>query len=292
MQRLDGFEHCLVRDVPLGPETRFGVGGRAEAVATPSSVEELAGLVRALRAAGTPWRVLGSGTNVLVPDGGVSGVVIRLSSAAFRTIDMEGRQVRAGAGASLADVISASCLALLSGLESLVGIPGTIGGAVRHNAGDRSGDLGQFVHSIDVVEPTGEIATRMRADLRFGYRTSNLDDSIITGVRLDLVPGKSEEIHKRVRRVWIEKKSYQPAPDQRAAYVFSTPRGAPAAELIQKAGAADARVGGAELSSRDPRFVVAGEGCTSGDIRRLIEDVTARVEAKCRTELPVRLDLW
>src|SRR5262245_49148008 len=165
-----GFEHITREQEPLAPYTWFRLGGKAQYFAEPTSVEELAALVRRATADGLAIRILGGGSNLLVRDEGVSGLVIHLAAAAFGKITVEGRRITAGGGAKLGHVISTAVREGLAGLETLMGIPGTVGGALHTNAGTHSGDIGHFTASATVMTRTGEIVTRQRRELRFGYR--------------------------------------------------------------------------------------------------------------------------
>src|SRR5437660_12870481 len=164
---------------PLAPYTYLKLGGPADALVQPRSRDELGALVRRCSEKRLPLRILGGGCNVLVPDEGVRGVVLRLSEPAFTQVTVEDRRVTAGAGALLSALISQAARHALGGLETLVGIPGTVGGALRCNAGDRAGDVSQFVHQVEVFDGAGQAQVRERDELRFGYHSSNLDDPVM-----------------------------------------------------------------------------------------------------------------
>ena len=188
-------------------------------------------------------------------------------------------------------MISVACKALLSGLEVLAGIPGTVGGALRGNAGTRGGDIGQFVQSIDVLDAVGR-STRTRSEIRFGYRQSNLDDAILLEAVFELTPDKADDINRRLKKLWIAKKAQQPFGFQRAASVFRNARGLSAVELIEKSGLRGFRVGDVELSDRDPCYVVVHEKVASSDVRRLIELVRSTVQERTGVALDVQIDVW
>ena len=150
MAALDGFADIVKRHEPLAPYTHLRVGGPADLLVQPRSREELAAVVRQCFREKLPMRVIGKACNVLVPDHGVRGVVVRMTEPAFTAIHVSGKRVTAGAGAAVSALISHAAEAGLAGLETLVGIPGTVGGALRCNAGDRTGDIGQFVRHVEV----------------------------------------------------------------------------------------------------------------------------------------------
>lgn len=282
----------VAEKLPLGARTVFRTGGPADWTVRPRSVDELVAVVKSCRSQGVPFRVFGAGSNILVPDDGYHGVVIELDHADFCSLSIDKPKVAAGAGMALAEVISKTCEVGLSGLEVLVGIPGSLGGAVFKNAGGRSGDIGQFVTSVDIVDRDGTVGSRSRPEIRFGYRSSDLDDAIVTRIHLRLFEENPQDLVRRIKKIWIEKKARQPFEFQHAGYVFRDPRGLSAAELIDKASLRGTKVGGAELSDRDPRYIVAGSGSSSRDIRQLIDLVVARVEEQTGLRLELQIDLW
>jgi UDP-N-acetylmuramate dehydrogenase len=235
---------------------------------------------------------LGSGSNVLVRDEGVSGAVVQLVSDSFGEISIEGSSVRVGAGAQLSRLISESVKAELAGLETLSGIPGTVGGAVRGNAGGRAGDIGQFVESITVINVKGEIATRNGDELWFGYRESNIDELMILEASLKLQQGDSEEITRRMRKLWIMKKATQPLSFQSAGCIFKNPRGLSAGALIEQAGLKGIRVGEAEISDRHANFIVTNPGAKSDDVVRLIDLIRSKVSEQFGVDLELEIKIW
>ena len=225
MERLAEFGDIIRRNEPLAPFTHLRIGGPAEMLVQPRSPEELSRLVKRCGEEGIPLRVLGSGCNMLVRDEGVSGAVLRLSEPAFTAVRVEGDRVRAGTGAAVSDLIATAARHGLAGLESLVGIPGTVGGALRTNAGDRAGDIGQFVRQVEVLDDRGEKQVRERLELRFDDHASNLDDPVLLSAEFALEPGQPDAIVKRMRRAWISRKAAQPAVSQAAGRIFKNPRG-------------------------------------------------------------------
>jgi UDP-N-acetylmuramate dehydrogenase len=292
MHRLEPFAEIVTANAPLAPYTYLKVGGPAELLVQPRSRDELAGVVRACFAQHLPLRVLGGGGNVLVPDEGVRGAVLRLSAPAFTQIAVEGRRARAGAGAQLSALISEAARHALGGLESLVGIPGTVGGALRCNAGDRSGEIGRFVRQVEVMDDRGAVLVRDREELRFAAGRSNLDDPVLLSAEFELEADQPGAIVKHLRKAWIQRKARQPLSFQAAARVFKSPRGLSAAEMIEQAGLAKTRVGGAEVSERDASFVVAHPGASARDVLRLIDLVRSRVKERFNVHLELGITVW
>jgi UDP-N-acetylmuramate dehydrogenase len=292
MARLEPFNDIIKRGEPLGPYLHLKLGGPAEMLVQPRSLQELSDVVSCCFRESVPLRVLGCGYNMLVRDEGVGGAVLRLSEPAFTTVAVEGNRVRAGTGATVSALISATARHSLAGLETLVGIPGTVGGALRTNAGDRSGDIGQFVRRVDVLDSQGNVQTRDRDELRFDEHASNLDDPVLLAVEFHLETDAADAIVKRMRKAWILRKATQPAAFQAAGRVFKNPRGLIASALVEQAGLARTRVGGAEVSDRDPNYIIVHPGATSRDVLRLIELVRVRVKERFNIVLEQEITVW
>ncbi len=292
MTLLTEFADQIRLDEPLAQHTWLKIGGPAQVFAEIKSVEALKRIVKAAEAEGIPVRILGGGSNLLIRDEGVSGLVIQLSGDEFKQITTEGTTVRAGGSALLSHVISQTVSAGLAGLECLVGIPGTVGGAIRGNAGGRHGEIGQFVKSVEVMTSQGEIVTRSGDALTFGYRTSSITDDVILSAELDLKTGDIDELTRRMRQVWITKKASQPFSFQSAGCIFKNPRGLSAGSLIEQAGLKAMRIGGAEVSDRHANFIVTTPGATSADVLNLISAIQARVREHHGIDLETEITIW
>ncbi len=289
---ISGFEKIVREAEPLAPHTWFHLGGPAEYFAEPHTAEELAALVRRCNDEGVAIRVLGGGSNVLVRDDGVSGVVVRLSAPVFNETGVQGNIVTAGGGARLGHVISTVVREGLAGLETLVGIPGSVGGALHGNAGSRGGDVGQWTCRATVMTRSGEVFQREREDLVFSYRQSSLDELVILGCQFQLEPEDPQEITKRMQKLWIVKKASQPLGHQSAGCIFKNPRGISAGMLVDQAGLKGTRIGGAEVSDRHANFIVTDADATSADVLRLIELIRSRVAERLGVELETEVDIW
>jgi UDP-N-acetylmuramate dehydrogenase len=292
MPLLRDFKDIVRSAEPLAPHTWFALGGPAEFFAVPRSIDELAALVERARNEEIPVRLLGGGSNVLVNDQGVPGLVIQLSAPAFTGIEVSGQRVKAGAGAKLGHVVSTSVREGLAGLETLVGIPGTVGGALRGNAGGRGGDVGQWTCSATVMTRTGEIVKRERQDMVFAYRTSSLDELVILDAQFQLEPDDPQELVKRMQKLWILKKAGQPLSHQSAGCIFKNPRGMSAGMLIDQAGLKGTKIGGAEVSDRHANFIVAHPGAKSSEVLKLIELVKGKIAERLGVELETEIEIW
>jgi len=287
-----GFEHITRENEPLASYTWLRLGGAAQFFAEPTTMEELTALVRRCHEEGLAVRVLGGGSNLLVRDEGVSGLVLSLGAAAFGRIQVAGRKLTAGGGAKLGHVISTAVREGLAGLETLVGIPGTLGGALHTNAGTAGGDIGQCTATATVMTRKGEMAERQRGEFRFGYRTSTLDELVILEATLELEPGDSQYLTRQLQQAWIVKRAELPLFDQKTGQIFKSPGGASAASLIEDAQLDSARVGDAEISPRNANFIVAGAQATSRDVLELIELVRKGVAERVGVELELAVEVW
>ncbi len=292
MALVSGFEKIVRPAQPLAECTRFKLGGTAEYFAEPNSVEELAALVRRCCEEEVPVRVLGGGSNVLVRNEGVSGVVVRLSAPAFSEIAVDGQSINTSGGTKLATLISRAVREGLSGLETLVGIPGTVGGALHGNSGTHGGDIGQWTSRATIMTRAGEILQRERDDLVFAYRQSSLDELVILNAEFQLEEDDPEQLVKSMQKQWIVKKASQPMSHQNAGCIFKNPRGMSAGLLIEQAGLKGVKVGGAEVSQQHANFIIAHEGATSQDVLRLIDTVRSQVAERLGIELENEIEIW
>lgn len=292
MAGLDDFADIIKRNEPLAPYLYLKVGGPAEMLVLPRSREELARFVRHCYQERLPLRVLGNGCNLVVRDEGVRGAILRLSEPAFCTIRVEGGRVQAGTGVAVSTLIAEAAQHGLAGFETLVGIPGSVGGALRCNAGDRYGDIGQFVRQVEVMDSSGNTQMRERDEMRFGEHASNLDDPVLLAAWFQLEADSADAIAKRMRKAWIARKASQPLSFQAAARIFKDPRGLSAAALIEQTGLARTCVGGVEVSDRDANYFVVHPGAAARDVLRLIDLVRSRVQERFNVTLEQAITVW
>ncbi len=289
---LKAFAGFIQTNAPLAPYTQLKVGGPAEVLVQPNALDELIAFVKVCFAKQLQFRILGSGGNVLVHDEGVKGIVLRLGGSAFTHIAMEGRRLKAGCGVTLSALIARAARAGLTGLEPLVGLPGTIGGALLLNAGDRTSDIGQFVRRVEVLDNQATVQMREHDDLRFTSTGAILDDPLLLSAEFELDADRAESIVKRLRKMWIQFKATQPFSYQSATRVFKNPAGLNAGVLIEQTGLAGTKVGAAVISDRNPNYIVAEAGATARDVLRLIELIRTRVLDRFHVELELALSVW
>lgn len=292
MKRFKGFEEIVEKDKPLKPLTTFKIGGPAALFITPRTEDELQGVVACCAKAELPIRVLGNGSNVLVPDEGVAGAVIRLDPKGFGGFSVEENLVRAGASLSLSKLVRDAARAHLSGLECLVGIPGWVGGAVRMNAGGAFGDIGQTVERVKVMDTHGQLFYREKDDLAFGYRRSNISARFILEVELRLMEDDERRIAKMMKEVFFHKKNTQPVAHRSAGCIFRNPRGMSAGALIDQAGLKGTKIGGAFVSRKHANYILAGDDTTAKDVRDLIDLIRAKVRERNDITLELEVEIW
>lgn len=284
LQRLAGF---ATGDEPLGPFTTYKVGGPALVFATPRTVDELHIVAEVVRETGLPVLVVGRGSNLLVADNGFAGIAVSLS-AMSEWIEFDGSAVNAGAAVAL-PVLARRCVAAgLVGFEWAVGVPGSVGGAVRMNAGGHGSDIaaslvGANILDLCTAESSWDSADRL--DLQF--RSSNLrDHHVVLDARLQLSFGDVETAESNLSEIVRWRREHQPG-GQNAGSVFVNPIPGelPAAVLVDKLGLRGFRIGGAFVSDKHANFIQATEGATAADVRAVMEHVRAAVRQSTGIEL-------
>jgi UDP-N-acetylmuramate dehydrogenase len=292
MGPFSGFEKIVRQAEPLAMHTWFQLGGPAEYFAEPTSADQVVALVRRCHEYQVPLHLLGGGSNILVRDEGVPGLVLQLTAPAFCEIRTGKSTMTVGAGQLLGRVVTSAAHAGLAGLEVLVAIPGTVGGALRDNAGSRGEDIGQWTSEVTIITRSGEVVVRDRDDLEFGYRQSNLDEPVILSAVFELEQEDPRELARRLQKHWILRKSSHPMGHQCAGCVFKDPRGVAAGALIEQAGLKGTRIGGAVVSDRHANFIVAEPEATSSDVLRLIDMIRSQVHDRLGVELELALEIW
>ena len=271
----------LRRDYDLGPHTTYRVGGPARLFVTVEDLSELRALSAIVSDCGddepTPVLAVGRGSNLLVADRGFDGLAVALGARLAR-FEIAGETVEAAAGALLPVVARASAEAGLTGFEWAVGVPGTVGGAVRMNAGGHGDDMsGSLVEAVVVDLRRGDTTTVAAADLRLGYRTSNLaPHQVVATVKLQLRVGDREAALAEVSEIVRWRRANQPG-GRNAGSVFTNPEHAPAGALIDSAGAKGLRIGSAEVSPKHANFIQSDDGGTAADIVAVMREVRRRV---------------
>jgi UDP-N-acetylmuramate dehydrogenase len=239
-----------------------------------------------------PIYVLGLGANLLVGDQGVNGAVFRLEEEHWRTVKYENNLVHAGAGVDMQKLIVRTVREGLSGIENLAGIPGTIGGGIRMNAGGKFGDIGAVVKNVTVMDAGGTVFERTKDDLVFDYRSTNIAATFIVGATLELEEDDPNRIMKRMKEVWMYKRNSQPLNTKSCGCIFKNPRGLSAGALIDQAGLKGMRVGNAEVSTKHANFIVAHPDCRADDVMRLVKTIQEKVWQKNEIHLESEVKIW
>ena len=292
MTLLSGFEHIVRKNEPLAPFTRLNIGGSAEYFAEPTNRDELFGLVAKFTAAEKPVRLIGSGSNLLVSDSGVKGLVIHLAAPAFCTIDVNENRLTAGGGTRLSHFVATAVREGFSGPEQLVGLPGTIGGALHNNTGAHGVDIGTWVESATVLTRAGEVLTHSKETMSFSYRQSSLSELVILSAEFSFDKESVDALTKEMQKLWIVRRAAQPEPGHNSAYMFKDVGGELASDLIDQAGLKGTRVGSAALLDNDLNFFVADPEATSSDVLELIELVKNQVAERLDVSLETAIQIW
>jgi UDP-N-acetylmuramate dehydrogenase len=292
MNTFSGYEEIVERDHPLAPHTWYRLGGPADYFIRPRNTKELKEIVRRCNENHIRMYVLGFGSNLLVRAEGVRGAVIKLQGEEFGRTEFAGEQVTAWAGAELTRLVLNCVEKGLSGTEALTGIPGSVGGAVRMNAGGQFGDIGSVVEAVTLMDIDGNIFEKKKPELIFDYRQTNIRARFILNAQLLLTPGDPEKIMRRVKEGWIYKKNSQPLNTRNCGCVFKNPPDARAGALIDRAGLKGYQIGGAVVSEKHANFIIAKDGCTSSDVLHLIEAIRQRVREQFDVELELELEIW
>lgn len=266
---------------PMEKHTTLRIGGPAECLITVDTTEQLAKALSYLQKAGREFFVLGNGSNLLVSDRGYRGVVIRLGDP-FKQIAAEDDRLIAGGGALLGSAAQEALGAGLTGLEFAAGIPGTLGGAVRMNAGAYGGDMSQVVESVEIMGLDGSVLTLDNETMEFGYRTSAIEGRpyVVLRVTLRLQAGKREEIAERMQELAGKRREKQPLEYPSAGSTFKRPEGYFAGKLIMDAGLRGRRCGDAQISEKHCGFVINRGKATAADMAELIRETIDTVEDK------------
>ncbi len=275
----------LLANESLAPLTWFRVGGPAQVLFTPADADDLAYFLKNL-SSDLPLYVIGVGSNLIVRDGGVPGVVIRLAPRAFGEVKAEGDIVTAGTAALDKRVAEIAASANLAGLEFLFGIPGTIGGALRMNAGANGGETKDILVEAIAIDRHGKTHRFNNAEMKFTYRASGVDPSLIfTAARFRGTPSAPEAIRARMAEVQAHRETAQPIREKTGGSTFKNPPGHSAWKLVDAAGCRGLKVGGAQVSEMHCNFLINTGNATADDIETLGETVRERVKASSGIEL-------
>jgi len=269
----------------MSKHTSFAIGGPADILASPVDRDDLVMLLKEIRQQGAPYYILGSGTNLLVKDGGFRGVMISLKRMHAIRIEREYRSiggsyvaVQAEAGAPLTTLLAFSLEKGFTGLEFAAGIPGTIGGAICMNAGTGGGAIGDIIESVSILSPEGTVVKKSREEMKFGYRTSSIPAGhLVLDASVILRRDDAEKIKKKVKELIDTRKQRQPWGLPNAGSMFKNPQEESAGRLIETAGLKGRTIGNAQVSDKHANFIVNTGKATAADVLQLMEIVKQAV---------------
>ncbi len=293
-----GLDDIILENEPLAPHTWFNLGGPARWIARPVCVEQLVQVAARSREQGIPVYRLGQGANLLVSDEGVDGMVVQLNAKCFRAVDWNDADgsdtvlVRAGGGTDMSRLSRDAVNRGLAGVECMAGIPGSLGGIIRMNAGGKFGQISDSVRDVTVVESSGQLRTLSREEVGFSYRHTSLNGHIVCGATLQLRRDDPARLRHRFLDIWQYKKKSQPLADHSAGCVFKNPPGHSAGALIDRAGLKNRSLGGAYVSPAHGNFIVAREGASARDVISLIGLVRRGVAERFGVELELEIEIW
>jgi len=292
MNIFSGLEEIVESKYPLAKRTWYGLGGPADYFIRPKTVKQLKEVVQRCNENTIPIYVMGFGSNLLISDEGLRAAVITLGAEKFAEIEFNGEQLTAWAGAELAKLVLTCVQKGLSGIEALTGIPGSVGGAVKMNAGGAFGDIGAAVETVTLMDNQGNVFEKSKPELMFDYRRTNITAKFILNAQLQLAGSDPEQTIRTVKEIWIYKKNSQPLNTKNSGCIFKNPRGVSAGALIDRAGLKGLQIGGAVVSEKHANFIIAKKGCKSRDVTRLIEAVKQRVQEQFDLELELEIEIW
>ena len=284
----------LKMNEPMAKHTSFKIGGGAEVMAFPKNAEELSKVLKASALLDEKPAILGAGTNVLAPDGGIPGLVICLKDCMDGLEKLDGNRIRVAAGVTMTRAAVFAANLGLSGLEFAHGIPGTVGGGVYMNAGAYGGEIVQVCESVAVMDMEGNLTERTNEEMQFSYRHSILEDAggIVVSAVFKLTPAEPADIKARMKELQGKRSASQPLDLPSAGSAFKRPVGGYAAALIDEAGLKGYQVGGAAISTKHSGFAVNLGGATAEDVKNLLSQVSDIVYEKSGIRLEPEVRIW
>ena len=290
-------------DHPLGKDTWFGIGGRADMLVRPRQEAALCELVRRCHEHEVPVRVFGNGANLLVSDEGVDGIVLRLDHDAFKEVryNLDGavEAMKAMSGADMGRTMNEAVRRGLSGLQQMAGIPASIGGAIRMNAGGAFGSIGDSVHSVGCLTTRGDLVIYPAQELKMGYRETNIPEGVILWATFTMEEADPQALKDQLLEVFQYKKTTQPSmAESSAGCAFKNPidpetgERTSAGKLIDQAGLKERRIGSAQVSRVHGNFLVVDSGGTANDVIRLMQEVSRDVVKTHGIELENEIVIW
>jgi UDP-N-acetylmuramate dehydrogenase len=276
----------VLKKEPLCRHTTLKVGGPADILVIPKDLKTLQDILRIT--VGIKKYVIGNGSNLLIPDAGIRGLVIKMSGG-VNSFDCDGRMATVGAGTLMQPLIRKLAELGLSGLEFSAWVPAALGGAVVMNMGAFGDEIGNVIESVEILEPSGKLVRLSRSEMKFSYRKSNIRNCILTSAKLRLSYKQKHAIKQRMDEMIAKRKELQPMSVPSAGSVFRNPKDVPAGKLIDMAGCKGLRVGGAEVSKKHANFIINLGDAKAADVKTLIRKVKSTVKEKFKVILELEL---
>jgi UDP-N-acetylmuramate dehydrogenase len=276
---------------PLKNKTTFKIGGAAEYFCTPKDLFALKRLITQAKKNKVSYYIIGAGSNLLISDRGIKGLVILLSSAYFKKMKVSKEFIEAQAGVSLSSIIRFALNRSLSGLEFLSGVPATLGGAIAMNVGCWGKEISGLVDEVKVMDSSGKIKRLKKKMIKFGYRRSGLKKYIILGARLKLSQDKKEKIKQRIKEYLIRRHETQGCVFYSAGSIFKNPKGDYAARLIERCRLKGKEIGGAIVSRKHANFILNKGEAKADDVLHLIKLIRVRVRKKFGVDLKPEIQI-
>lgn len=283
-------ENIYIKE-PMWRHTSFRIGGPADVLIIPQSVDELIKVMNLIKSENIPYFILGNGTNVIVSDKGIRGVVIKLT--AIRKISVDGEVIVSEAGALLSSIANTALDNELTGFEFASGIPGTLGGAITMNAGAYGPEIKDVVEKVEVIDRNGSIYEVKNGNMRFGYRSSLIQSDNLIALRawIHLKKGNYKDIKAKMDELNGLRKMKQPLEYPSAGSVFKRPEGFYAGKLIQDAGLSGFTIGGAQVSKKHCGFIINKGNATADDVLNLIAYIKKTVKDKFGVDLETEVKI-
>jgi len=276
----------VLRNESMSSHTSLRIGGPAKILIIPKDIEALQKAVSITR--GTKTYVMGNGSNILVPDKGLNGVVIKIAGG-MNSLESDGRSITVGGGTLMQPLIRKLAHLGLSGLEFAAGVPAAIGGAVVMNMGAFGQDTGSLVEQVEIIDRSGKRETLSRGDLEFSYRKSNIRDCVAAFIRMKMSYRQKEWIRKRIDETLRKRKELQPWAVPSAGSIFKNPKEVPAGKLIDMAGLKGLRIGGAEISRKHANFIINLGDAKESDVAAIIRKVRRIIKERFKVKLELEL---
>jgi len=282
----------IKRNEQLAKYTTFKIGGRAKFYLEPANSQELSQAVIFAKKNRIPIFLMGGGSNLLISDRGIAGLVIRLVSPAFTKVTAKGNYLEAGSGVKLSRLFLTAKNNRLAKAEFLAGIPGTLGGALFMNAGAWGRSIADIVEEIKVMDYNGKISLLNKEKLKFGYRKSNLRNFLVLGAKLRLQPAVESLISRRIKKYLLLRKNGQENRFPNAGCIFKNPEKLSAGKLIDLCGLKAKKIGDAQISSKHANFIINRGHAKGSDVLRLMQVIKVAVKRKFKVSLSPEIRIW